>query len=83
MMQGAANNMASNPYERGFNKLRAFIRERGEATNTDLLREFRDIKSRDIDEYTSRLVKTGEFETVQKPTKGRPVTSYRARSQTT
>jgi hypothetical protein len=80
MMQGASVNMASNPYERDFNEGRAFIRERGDVTSTDLLREFRDIKSRDLDEYTSRLVKTGEFEAVQKPTKGRPGTSYRPRT---
>jgi hypothetical protein len=82
MMQAAENVMASNPYERDLNKVRAFIRESGEVSSTDLLREFRDIKSRDLDEYTSRLVKTGEFETIQKPTKGRPGTSYRPRGQT-
>jgi hypothetical protein len=82
MIEGAATKMSSNDYERNFNRVIAFIRENGTAQKGDLLRKFRDIPARIMDEYLTRLADSDEIQVENVVGAGRAVPSSNSPSKT-
>jgi hypothetical protein len=85
MIESASTMMAANPYEKNLNRIRAYLGNKGKpagkkggfVSRSELLREFRDIPARDLDDLTRRMVDSGEIEPAEKETSGRKAKGFR------